>query len=102
MPGRGLRDVEQAAELSHLVEEGARQLQIEELRDAGAEVVEPLDAEGRGHAIRAPERVDEHGDVEAFDALEQQRDVGVAIAFTHAIDDLGDLEIARDLRADAT
>ncbi len=99
--GRGLRNLEQRAQFLQLVEKGAGHLQIEQLRDARAEVVEPLDAQRRRHAVRAAEGVDEHRHLEALHVLEEERDVGLAPGLRHAVDDLGDLEVARDGRSHA-
>src|SRR5262249_33560150 len=70
-PGPGLHEVEEHAELAQTLGEGAGQLQVEELRDALAELVEVAHAERRSHAVLRPEGVQEQGHVEAVDALEE-------------------------------
>jgi hypothetical protein len=81
--------------------EGAGHAQVEQLRHALRELVEALDAERPRHAVRRAERVHQHGHVVAVDALEEQRHVAIGRALRHAVDDLGDLEVARDRDRDA-
>ncbi len=97
-PRPGLHEIDERVELAETLGESAGQLQIQELRDSLAELVEVAHAECRGDAVLRAERVHEHGHVEALDALEQEGHVAVGSAFRDAVGDLGDLEIARDRR----
>ena len=95
-PRTGFHEIEERAELAQALGEGTRELQVEKFRDALAELVEVAHAERGRHAVLRAERVDEHGHVEAVDALEEQRHVAIARAFGDAVGDLGDLQIPRD------
>ena len=94
--GAGLGDVEQVAELSELVEERARHPEVEELRHPCGQLVEPLDAKRRRHALGRAEGVDEHRRREPLHVLEEQRQVLLGGSLRDAVGDLGDLEVARD------
>ena len=76
-------------------------LRSRSLRDPLAQLVETLDAERAGHALRRAEGVDEHRHLEAVDLLEEEGDVLGGRALRDAVDDLADLEIARDTHGDA-
>src|SRR5262249_36738158 len=93
-PRAGLYQIEERAELREALAERARELQIEELRDALPQLVEMGHSERRRHAVVGAEHVDEHGHVEALDPLEQEGHVAIAGALGDAIGDLRDLEIA--------
>jgi len=94
--GAGLGDVEQVAELAELVEERAGHPEIEELRHPCGQLVEPLDAKRRRHALGRAEGVDEHRRRKPLHVFEEQGHVLLGGPLRDAIGDLGDLEVARD------
>jgi hypothetical protein len=96
VPRPRLHEVEERAELREPLGERTRELEVEELRDALAQLVEVAQAEGGAHPVLRAERVHEHGHVEVLDALEQQGHVLLGRAFRHAVGNLGNLEVARD------
>ena len=86
------------AERAHLVDEPLGRLQLEDLVEPGAEVVEAVHAERHAHPPLGAELVDEERVSRALRVLEEHRR---AAALHEAVDDLGRLEVGIDLGGDA-
>ena len=94
------RRLVEARERLELVEESARRIlrEREERREALRELRQRLGFERQRRARLGAEEVDGHGDLVAADVFEEQ---GGAAGLGDAVGDFGDLQILRDLGADA-
>jgi len=98
-PARGR--ITQLADLAQRVLEPAdalRQLRLDQLTDAVADLVQAFDAEGAGHPAFGAERVHQQRQPAAGRAFEQQRR---ALLAQHPLHDPGDLEVRVDGHSDA-
>src|SRR3972149_5439212 len=71
------------------------------LRQAQVRFTQMVHTQRPSHALRAAEETDGHGNRESVDLLEEQRLVILGWSLARAIDDLGDLQVARDGCANA-
>ena len=95
---RELRDLQQPRQQRELAEQPFGHLEVEQLRDARAVLVEVLHAERERHALHRAEQVDRHrirasaSRRRSTGMLEQQR-LAAARLLHHAVGDLAELEL---------